>query len=115
MNDEIQRARVLDRFAGKVVELRQEAGLTQADVGRLAGIDRTAVSLLEGRLRLPRLDTILRIAGAFETEPWELMEGLEWTLDPALWARISRLPEPGGQRWPRGRGPQAGGIPEGDE
>jgi hypothetical protein len=49
--------------------------------------------MLERRLRMPRLDTILRIAGGIEAEPWELLEGLVWDLDPGrLW---EARPDPG--------------------
>jgi transcriptional regulator with XRE-family HTH domain len=86
MIDEVQSARALDRLAGNAAELRRRAGLSQSDVGLRAGLHRTAVGMLERRLRMPRLDTILRIAGGVEAEPRELLEGLAWDLDRGrLW------------------------------
>jgi transcriptional regulator with XRE-family HTH domain len=86
MTDEAQGARALDRFAENAVELRRRAGLSQADAGLRAGLHRTEIGMLERRLRMPRLDTILRIAGGIEAEPWELLEGLAWDLDRSrLW------------------------------
>jgi transcriptional regulator with XRE-family HTH domain len=86
MIDEVQRARALDRFARNAIELRRRAGLSQADAGLRAGLHRTEVSYLERRLRVPQLDTVLRIAGAVEADPRELLEGLAWDLDRGrLW------------------------------
>jgi transcriptional regulator with XRE-family HTH domain len=92
MIDEVQSARALDRFARNAIELRRRAGLSQADTGLRAGLHRTAVGLLERRLRMPRLDTVLRIAGAVEADPRELLEGLAWDLDRGrLWEARSDL------------------------
>jgi transcriptional regulator with XRE-family HTH domain len=91
--DEVQGARALDRFASNAVELRTRAGLSQADAGLRAGLHRSEFSMLERRLRMPRLDTLLRVAGGIEAEPWELIEGLGWDLDRSrLW---EARPDPG--------------------
>lgn len=86
MIDRVQSARALDRFARNAIELRRRAGLSQLDTGLRAGVHRTEVSMLERRLRMPRLDTMLRVAGAIEADPRELLEGLAWDLDRGrLW------------------------------
>jgi len=91
--DEVQSARALERFASNLIELRRRAGLTQLEAGLRAGLHRTEVSLLERRLRMPRLDTILRVAAGVEADPTELLEGLAWELDrDRLW---SARPVPG--------------------
>jgi hypothetical protein len=38
--------------------------------------------LLEHGRRVPRLDTIVKLAGAVELEPCALLMGLAWELDP---------------------------------
>ena len=81
IEDRIQRARVQVRFARNVVELRDRSGYPQHLAADRAGLHRTEVSLLERRLRVPRLETILRLAGGVDAEPWELLEGLAWNLD----------------------------------
>ena len=81
IEDRIQRARVQVRFARNVVELRDRSGYPQHLAADRAGLHRTEVSLLERRLRVPRLKTILRLAGGVDAEPWELLEGLAWNLD----------------------------------
>jgi hypothetical protein len=48
-----------------------------------AGLHLTEIGLLERALRLPRLDTIVKLAGAFEVEPCELLTGMAWRLGDA--------------------------------
>jgi len=38
--------------------------------------------LIESGKRLPRLDTIVKLAGAVEVEPCALLMGTAWELDP---------------------------------
>jgi transcriptional regulator with XRE-family HTH domain len=43
-----------------------------------AGLHITEISLIERALRMPRLDTIVKLAGALEIEACELFVGMEW-------------------------------------
>lgn len=61
---------------------RQRAGLSQQGTADRAGLNRTHVALIEGGKRLPRLDTIVKLAGAVEVEPCALLNGMAWKLDP---------------------------------
>lgn len=98
-----QLIRVVGRFAENVVALRRRSGITQEDAAASAGLHRTEISLLERGLRVPGLDTIVRVAAGVEAEPCELLAGMAWRIDP------SRLhgakPSPGrfevalGNRW----------------
>lgn len=54
--------------------LRQEAGLTQEQLGFDADLRRTYVSVLELGQQQPSLTTILKIAAALQLEPSELLE-----------------------------------------
>jgi transcriptional regulator with XRE-family HTH domain len=67
-----------ERFGLLLTRQRMWAALNQEELGRLVGIHRTEVSLLERGGRRPRLDTILRLAAAVETEPDELLTGIRW-------------------------------------
>lgn len=49
---------------------------------RRAGLNRTEINLLEYGRRVPRLDTIVKLAGAVEVQPCALLTGLAWVLDP---------------------------------
>ena len=68
------------RFAENLVLLRGRAGLSQGRTAERAGLHLTEVSLLERGLRLPRLDTIVKLAGAIGVEPCELLAGMTWRL-----------------------------------
>jgi len=59
--------------------LRRRARLSQEQLGSSAGLHRTEVGELERGKRLPRLDTIIKLAGALEQPPERLMKGLAWS------------------------------------
>jgi len=65
---------------------RRLAGLSQDELGRLIGSDRTEISQFERGLRIPRLDTILKLAAGVEVSPCDLVAGLRWR--PGSRARI---------------------------
>ncbi|TMK57525.1 MAG: helix-turn-helix transcriptional regulator [Actinobacteria bacterium] len=69
-------------FAENLVVLRRGRGLSQEGAADRAGLTRSEISLLERGRRTPRLDTIVRLGGALETEPCELLMGLAIQLDP---------------------------------
>lgn len=66
------------RLAENLVLARDRADLSQEEAAKRAGLHKTEISLLERQLRLPRLDTIVKLAGAFDIEPCELLEGMNW-------------------------------------
>jgi len=57
---------------------RKRAMLSQEDLGSRASVHRTEVGLLERGERIPRIDTLIKIAGALEIPPTALIEGIEW-------------------------------------
>jgi transcriptional regulator with XRE-family HTH domain len=69
-------------FGRNLVEFRRRVGLSQQGTAERAGLHRTEISLIERGQRLPRLDTIVKLAGALEVEPCALLEGMAWKLDP---------------------------------
>jgi len=70
----------LPRCFGRTMALiRERAGLSQEAVGFRASLHRTEIGMLERGIRMPRLDTIVKIAGALEVEPGELLAGMAWT------------------------------------
>lgn len=64
-----------------LVAFRGHLGLSQQGTADRAGLHRTHVALIEAGERVPRLDTIVKLAGAVEVEPCALLEGMTWTLD----------------------------------
>ncbi len=66
------------RFGENLIRLRNRVDLSQGETAKRAGLHITEVSLLERGLRLPRLDTVVKLAGAVEAEPCELLAGMIW-------------------------------------
>ncbi len=56
------------QIAGQVAERRKELGLSQAELGALCGTTQSAIARLESGGRPPRIDTLLRIAGALDCD-----------------------------------------------
>jgi transcriptional regulator with XRE-family HTH domain len=68
------------RLGQNLIVLRDRASLSQGMVAERAGLHAQEIALLERGLRLPRLDTIVKLAGAVEVEPCELLAGMSWRL-----------------------------------
>lgn len=66
------------RFGRNVWRSRRRADLTQEELARLTELSRVDVGAAERGERLPRLDTILKLAAGTETSPCTLLEGLRW-------------------------------------
>lgn len=77
---------VAQHFGRRVWHRRLLTGLSQEDLALLIGLHRTEVSQVERGLRVPRLDTILKLAAGVEVSPCELVVGLRWR--PGSRARV---------------------------
>jgi transcriptional regulator with XRE-family HTH domain len=76
--DPMDAHRVRDRFAGNFVRARRHLLMSQEDLGFRACLHRTEIGMLERGIRLPRIDTFLKLAGALESSPNELLDGIVW-------------------------------------
>ena len=80
-------------FGENLAREREAAGLSQEEVGIRAAVHRTEVSQLERAQRTPRIDTLVKLAGALGVEPSALLDGITWT--PAtLWPGRFEQPDP---------------------
>ena len=70
---------VAERFGANLYRARKRAGLSQEGLGFAAGLHRTEVGLLERGQRLPRIDTLVKLAGALDIAPEALLEGIVWS------------------------------------
>jgi transcriptional regulator with XRE-family HTH domain len=70
------------RFGQNLIVQRRRLGLSQIGIAERAGLDRTEINLLEHGRRVARLDTVVKLAGAVEMVPCELLTGMAWKLDP---------------------------------
>lgn len=71
-------SRLAEHFGRRLWRRRRLACLTQEELGHLLGLDRTEIGRLERGRRVPRLDTILKLAAGVEASPCELIAGLRW-------------------------------------
>lgn len=65
-------------FAENLHSLRKHAELSQEELGYRAGLHRTEIGMLERGVRLARVDTILKLAGALGVEPGDLFAGMSY-------------------------------------
>lgn len=69
---------VAARFGENLVRCRKLADMSQEELGLLSSLHRTEISLLERGTRIPRIDTLVKLAGALSIPPSELIEGIDW-------------------------------------
>lgn len=65
-------------FGENMKHCRQRAGISQEELGFRASLHRTEVGQLERGVRMPRLDTLLKLAGSLGVSPCELLPGMNW-------------------------------------
>jgi transcriptional regulator with XRE-family HTH domain len=66
------------RFGRSVWRSRRHAGFSQEELAHLSELHRADVGELERGLRLPRLDTILKLAAGLEVSTCVLLAGMHW-------------------------------------
>jgi transcriptional regulator with XRE-family HTH domain len=69
---------VAARFGQNLARCRKQAGMSQEELGIRASLHRTEIGILERGARCPRIDTLVKLAGALAVPPAELLEGIAW-------------------------------------
>jgi transcriptional regulator with XRE-family HTH domain len=69
---------VAERFGKNLARQREASGLTQEELAVRASVHRTQVGLLESGQRQPRIDTLVKLAGALSVDAGTLLEGIVW-------------------------------------
>lgn len=69
---------VAERFGKNLARCREASGLTQEELAIRASVHRTQVGLLESGQRQPRIDTLVKLAGALSVDAGALLEGIVW-------------------------------------
>ncbi|HEU4944738.1 MAG TPA: helix-turn-helix transcriptional regulator [Solirubrobacterales bacterium] len=69
---------VATQFGANLARIRKRADMSQEEVSFRASVHRTEVSQLERGLRVARVDTVAKLAGALEVEPGEFFDGIKW-------------------------------------
>jgi transcriptional regulator with XRE-family HTH domain len=71
---------VARQFGANLRRARRRAGLSQEEVGSRASLHRTEIGLLERGARVPRIDTLIKLAVALGIRiDCALLKGIEWT------------------------------------
>jgi transcriptional regulator with XRE-family HTH domain len=70
---------VAERFGENLLAHRRRAGFSQESLAALASLHRTEIGQLERGSRLPKIDTLVRLAGALSVPPGDLLKGMAWT------------------------------------
>jgi transcriptional regulator with XRE-family HTH domain len=68
-----------ERFGANLLRARKRSGLSQEALAVRASLHRTEIGLLERGERLPRIDTVVKLAGALSISPSELIVGIDWS------------------------------------
>jgi transcriptional regulator with XRE-family HTH domain len=66
------------RFGANLVACRKRAGVSQEALGVRASLHRTEIGLLERGARVPRIDTVIKLASGLGCSPGDLLAGIGW-------------------------------------
>ena len=66
------------RFGKNLADARRRSRLSQEALAVGASLHRTEIGLLERGERLPRIDTVVKLAGAMQIPTTDLIAGIEW-------------------------------------
>jgi transcriptional regulator with XRE-family HTH domain len=80
---------VAKQFGANLSRLRERAAITQEDLAFRASLHRTEIGLLERGGRIPRIDTLAKLAGALGVEPGELFLGISWEPGDVRYGRFA--------------------------
>lgn len=59
---------------------RRRVALSQEKLAKLCGLHRTEIGLLEQGRRIPRIDTLIKLASSLEIDAGELLKGIAWVV-----------------------------------
>ncbi len=69
---------VARQFGANLADQRRGAGISQEELGIRANVHRTEISQLERGLRVPRLDTIVKLRDVLGVTTDKLIAGIAW-------------------------------------
>ncbi len=82
-------------FGENLVRCRKRAGMSQEQLGFRADLHRTAIGLLEKGARVPRIDTLIKLAVALDIDANDLLEGIAWEPGKTLEGHFIETEVPG--------------------
>lgn len=69
---------IAEQVGQNIARARRRVRLSQEDAAVRASMHRTAIGMIERGERMLRVDSLIKIAGALECDPCELLAGLAW-------------------------------------
>jgi transcriptional regulator with XRE-family HTH domain len=69
---------VAERFGRNLLAARRRAGFSQEELGSFAALHRTEIGLLENGRRVPRIDTVVKLAACLAIPAGDLLAGIDW-------------------------------------
>lgn len=69
---------VTEQFSRNMLVLRERAGISQEEWAELSDLCSRSISPLETEGRMPKIDTLIKLAGGLDLEPAELLKGIRW-------------------------------------
>jgi transcriptional regulator with XRE-family HTH domain len=81
--------------AENAARLKRERGISLSEIARRAEVHRTHVSLILRGRRMVQIDTVVKLAGALEAEPADLLAGIAWMPGDKGPRRPGAPPSPG--------------------
>ncbi len=87
--------RVAEHFGDNLKRQRKLADLSQDGLAFRASLHRTEISQIERGLRLPRVDTIAKLAAGLDIDPGKLFEGIVWKPGNVRYGRFVETEVPG--------------------
>jgi transcriptional regulator with XRE-family HTH domain len=66
------------RLGRNLFMARCRAGFSQEELGAMACLHRTEIGMVENGTRLPRVDTLIKLASALGVRAEELLAGIDW-------------------------------------
>lgn len=69
---------VAERFGRNLLAARRRAGFSQEELGAFAALHRTEIGLLENGRRVPRIDTLVKLAACLAVPAGDLLVGIDW-------------------------------------
>lgn len=86
---------VRERFGRNLADCRVRLGVSQEELGFRASLHRTQIGDLERGKRLPRIDTLVKLAGALDVTPNDLLKGIVWRPGQTTYGRFIESEVPG--------------------
>jgi transcriptional regulator with XRE-family HTH domain len=81
------------RFGENLRRFRRREGLSQEELAARASLHRTEIGKLESGERIPRIDTLVKLAGSMAIPPEDLLTGIYWTAGGAIGGGFTFTPQ----------------------